>query len=576
MVDTIFNKSLLSLVPYQSGINDCEVNSNGPNTLACANQGVCVDVVRYDGDFSCDCTNVDGAVDENCRTEADLAALQGGGVTDGGLDSASLASIAVAVVLFVICIVFLIYFRHQRLLKLRPHDFASELQQLREKGLLLDYHETRVPQELNRVRITMLEKLGEGAFGLVQKGLYNPNSSVIPEFPVAVKTLHEGYSSDERTELLKEATITAQFEHENVVGLIGVVTSGDPLLLVLQFCEKGALKSLLENSGDSIPMHILVEYSYGIACGMEYLHERHFVHRDLAARNVLLDSADRPKVADFGMSRELDNAEYYRPANSQRMPLRWSSVEVLKSQKFSEKSDVWSYGVTMMEVFSKGETPYKTLMNSVVIDKVMDGYVLPCPTRCTGVDKQIYDTIIHPCFAYNPDDRPTFSDLCARWRRRGARGSVTAASLQSSPVAGYRDTSGNTYMTDGSAAGSIAPEYYGIASDGSIISDGDAASADRRDSVSRSASNSPINSASSNPKRFSSESVRSEESTYEYEFVSPPSGGTGASASLGYRVISEIHEDIGGSSPLAMQGIPEESQTEPQPDGSFLVIESES
>ena len=164
------------------------------------------------------------------------------------------------------------------------------------------------------------------------------------EYAVAVKALWKVSSPQARQDFMREAAITAQFKHPNVVGLIGVVTKSEPSLLVLQFCEKGALGSLLQTM--QLPTDQLLAFAFQISKGMAYLSKRHFVHRDLAARNVLVDVKDEVKIADFGLSRDTaESSDYYTSTNAtSRMPLRWMAPEVFQSMRYGEGSDVWAFG----------------------------------------------------------------------------------------------------------------------------------------------------------------------------------------------------------------------------------------
>lgn len=235
----------------------------------------------------------------------------------------------------------------------------------------------------------------------------------------------------------------AQFDDANIIGLMGVVTAGVPKCIVLQHCSKGSLLSILttgegvvaaradaardgadaqavavdtmssevcnhgsamdprcrRDSTDSrtctflplelqtpvLPTARLLNYCVGIASGMKYLASKSFVHRDLATRNVLVDIADRPKVADFGLSREVLDAAYYRSVDeNQKLPLRWTAPEACREQRFSEKSDVWAYGVTCIEIFTSGRTPYYGWLNSYVLERVETGYCT-CHVAATAI-----------------------------------------------------------------------------------------------------------------------------------------------------------------------------------------------
>src|SRR5262245_27989666 len=118
---------------------------------------------------------------------------------------------------------------------------------------------------------------------------------------------------------------------------------------------------------------------------MKYLEQQNIIHRDLAARNVLAapdnsDDQEHPvviKIADFGLSRSLEK-EYYKSQN-RVIPYKWCSPEVIQHGKFSTKSDVWSFGICLWEVFSFGAIPYKTFSNQEAVEKVESGYRLPAP-----------------------------------------------------------------------------------------------------------------------------------------------------------------------------------------------------
>jgi len=307
-------------------------------------------------------------------------------------------------------------------------------------GLLLP----NVPREIKRSRILLMstdDTIGKGEFGSVTRRIFDDETA--PQGSgnlraVAVKELWPGASGSDRRRFLVEAFITAQFRHENVVSLVGVVTAGAsestglPILLVLELCESGSLDRHLSALGSSASMDRLYNYTAGVARGMLYLTQHSFIHRDLAARNVLVDREDRPKVADFGLSRELDSTYYYRSTDERaRVPLRWTSPEAVLERKFSEASDVWAFGVTVWEIFSAAAVPYSDLTNDQLIERVihgsdygsnvgeaadvvdgepndvfpLHGRQLTCPARCP---QAMYTEVIAPCLELIAADRPTF------------------------------------------------------------------------------------------------------------------------------------------------------------------------
>ena len=208
-----------------------------------------------------------------------------------------------------------------------------------------------------------------------------------------------------RESLLSEASLMAQFDNDNVVRLIGVVTVGDPMLVVLEYCELGSLESFLINDAD-VGAAVQLKVAIDCAKGMEYLASLRFVHRDLASRNVLLDSTMAAKIGDFGLSRERDETKGYYSSHGGALPIRWTAPEALESSKFTEKSDVWSFGILLHEIWTKAILPYNGMTNDKVWVKVMEGYRLPCPLGCPG---EIY-SIMKSCWQ-DAVLRPTFAEL---------------------------------------------------------------------------------------------------------------------------------------------------------------------
>lgn len=179
-------------------------------------------------------------------------------------------------------------------------------------------------------------------------------------------------------ELYRESAVMAQISgHPNIVSLIGVVTKGFPLMLLVSYCDKGSLLSILrERAASNDPLRIpsKVQLAIHIAQGMHHLASLLFVHRDLAARNVLVDAQRIAKVADFGLSRGTnpmkarredeqgdaaseEGQTYYR-SKTGIFPVRWTAPEAMEDLKFTTASDVWSFGIVMVELFENGRTPY--------------------------------------------------------------------------------------------------------------------------------------------------------------------------------------------------------------------------
>ena len=234
--------------------------------------------------------------------------------------------------------------------------------------------------EMDRTRINIREMLGEGFFGAVSRAYYLSDSGQVT---VAVKSLSvTGLTSNStvnRASLLQEASIMSILDHPNIVKIIGIVSIGDPVLVVLELCEKGELGKYLASNELSIV--ILLQFCRDCAEGMKYLTSKRIVHRDLAARNVLVTSAKQCKISDYGLSRATLDKLYYR-STGVALPVLWTAPEALERQVFSEQTDVWSFGILLHEIWSMGAEPYAGMTTFQAWAKIVGGYRLPCPPDC--------------------------------------------------------------------------------------------------------------------------------------------------------------------------------------------------
>ncbi|XP_069631157.1 tyrosine-protein kinase receptor UFO isoform X2 [Haliaeetus albicilla] len=241
---------------------------------------------------------------------------------------------------------------------------------------------------VDRHRVVLGKTLGEGEFGSVMEGQLNQDNCVLK---VAVKTMKIAICTrGELEDFLSEAVCMKEFDHPNVMKLIGVClqswgAEGLPApVVILPFMKHGDLHSFLLYSrlGDSpvaLPLWRLVGFMADIAAGMAYLSRRNFIHRDLAARNCMLDERLRVCVADFGLSKQMGGGQYYRQGRVAPVPVKWVALESLADRIYTTKSDVWSFGVTMWEIATRGQTPYPGVENSEVYDYLRQGHRLRAP-----------------------------------------------------------------------------------------------------------------------------------------------------------------------------------------------------
>jgi len=242
------------------------------------------------------------------------------------------------------------------------------------------------------------EELGRGSFGVVFKGMYKNQV-------VAVKKLLDSLNKTQLSTFSSEAAIMASIPtHKHVVELIGMVTK--PPCIVVKYYPGGSLQKLLRNTDIPIAKQTIIQIIRGITEGMAHLARYKVVHRDLAARNILLDHNMEAIVSDFGFARalqeDIDSGQTYTTVG----PIRWMALESLTSRTYSEKSDVWSWGVTVWECLTRS-VPFSNLDNVNVIMAVTAGQRLPVPTRCSPT----FASLVNSCWEADPNNRPTFENI---------------------------------------------------------------------------------------------------------------------------------------------------------------------
>ncbi|XP_042231060.1 tyrosine-protein kinase SRK3-like isoform X2 [Homarus americanus] len=258
---------------------------------------------------------------------------------------------------------------------------------------------TKDKWEIDRSSLQFKKELGHGSFGDVWLGTWNN------DVEVAIKLLKEGTMSTEA--FLDEARIMKSLRHPNILVLYAVCTTEEPILIITEYMLDGALLEFLRNdSGQKIFFHEQTYMGAQVAAGMQYLEAKQLIHRDLAARNVLVGPSLTCKVADFGLARICDGGEYNMRPNT-KFPIKWTAPEAFLHNYFTIKSDVWSFGILMMEIITYGAVPYPGMGKQEVIDNVQNGFRMGKPANCPD---PLYE-LMYSCWKANPEERPTFERL---------------------------------------------------------------------------------------------------------------------------------------------------------------------
>jgi proto-oncogene tyrosine-protein kinase Ret len=258
---------------------------------------------------------------------------------------------------------------------------------------------------------------------------------------VAVKFLRGTTTAESKILFLQEINLMKKVSSvgsRHVIQLIGCIVSETPMAMVMEYAPFGDLHGNLikwreelgthstyikplSGSISDLPSAILdkdqqyvqealkeddlFSFAHQIAIGMSYLASMNVIHRDLACRNVLVGENKILKVSDFGLSKEVDGI--YTSTSKTKLPLQWMSPEAISHRLFSEKSDVWSYGVCLWEICTLGAVPFGHKSNAEVAASVAKSVFLERPRTCHD---QIYKLMLE-CWKMNASDRPTFRDI---------------------------------------------------------------------------------------------------------------------------------------------------------------------
>lgn len=248
--------------------------------------------------------------------------------------------------------------------------------------------------------IRKTRSIGEGAFGQVFEGVWQGTTRV------AMKRLSDATHA---RAFEKEANLLRDLRHPNVVMFLGLFRDErGEMWIVTEFLSLGSLRHLLHRDGARVTSSALLLMAKDAAAGMKYLSQNRILHRDLAARNLLVKAEDKRfvvKVADFGLSRVTDGTTYY--SRSRKFPVKWTAPEALQFAKFTSKSDVWSFGVVLWEMYEFGKVPYHGMSNRDAMQFVLSGNRLPRPDACPA---DLYRLMLD-CWRADAQQRPSFQQI---------------------------------------------------------------------------------------------------------------------------------------------------------------------
>ena len=286
------------------------------------------------------------------------------------------------------------------------------------------------PLQVTSCNIQVIHELGKGLFGKVilaetlglspkDLRVSKTDNDKSKSMLVAVKTLKSGAPSTTKEAFEKEVNFMSRLNDRNIIRILGVCYEDTPFIM-MEYMENGDLNRYLQkfkelSTTDSEPqgqitIGTLIHMTTQIASAMKYLASHNFVHRDLATRNCLVGSNYLVKISDFGMSRNLYESHYYLVQGRCLLPIRWMATECYYG-KFSQKSDVWAFGVTMWEIFILAkEQPYSSMKDQELINDALKGKSRTPLKKPEACPPEVF-AIMMKCWEHDSSQRPTFEEL---------------------------------------------------------------------------------------------------------------------------------------------------------------------
>lgn len=240
-------------------------------------------------------------------------------------------------------------------------------------------------------------KLGEGGMGVV----YLAKDTRLNR-DVALKFLPRHIARDkvERQRFEIEAQAAAGLSHPNIAHVHAIEEVDDELFIVLEYVEGDELKDVIE--GDSLNIISKLEIAEQIASGIYKAHQKGVIHRDIKSRNIMIDSTGAVKIMDFGLAR-LEGTDHITKTGTTIGTTAYMSPEQLRGSEADVRSDIWSFGVVLYELFS-GQLPFRGLHEPAVMYSISEDSPHPLETDDEEPPEYI-KTIISKCLEKNPDDR---------------------------------------------------------------------------------------------------------------------------------------------------------------------------
>ncbi|XP_076463112.1 proto-oncogene tyrosine-protein kinase Yrk-like isoform X2 [Babylonia areolata] len=209
-------------------------------------------------------------------------------------------------------------------------------------------------------------------------------------------------------EFLEAVDLLKKFRHDKLEHVFGVHTKAEPMCVVIEWMSQGSLLEYLrEGKGTHVDLPCLIDMAAQVASGLSYLGHNGCIHMDVAARSILVGDNNVAKLMCFGDLRVTDEDGEYLREQDKKFPIKWTAPEAAFYGKCNTMSTVWSFGVLLQEIMTRGQVPYPGMNNRETLEKVEKGYRM---AKCPSTPELLYKLQL-ACWEREPRKRPTFAFL---------------------------------------------------------------------------------------------------------------------------------------------------------------------